>query len=174
MKPTPPSAIPEKSGEKSLRLFGGAFLIALLVYAAAYLLIENRRTRKGPWEVSFWVENRTPVVAINQVALGITNAQIHFPGESAAWTNGRVTLRFGEARAVPFEVPFGRCIFMDATFLPGTLTFQLFGHEIELLPRVIMIDHEERPWRRGEPILLRPSPNLRSSDAPGQTNPPPR
>jgi hypothetical protein len=35
---------------------------------------------------------------------------------------------------------------MDTTFLPGTITFQLFGHEIELMPRVMMIDHEEKQW----------------------------
>jgi len=35
---------------------------------------------------------------------------------------------------------------MDTTFLPGTVAFQLFGHEIELLPRVLIIDHEEHPW----------------------------
>jgi hypothetical protein len=41
---------------------------------------------------------------------------------------------------------------MDSTFLPGTLTFQFFGHEIELLPRVLIIDHREYPWT-GEPVV---------------------
>jgi hypothetical protein len=45
---------------------------------------------------------------------------------------------------------------MDTTFLPGTVTFELFGHEIELLPRVLMIDHEERPWLSNHPITLYP------------------
>jgi hypothetical protein len=43
---------------------------------------------------------------------------------------------------------------MDPTFLPGTLTFRLFGHEIELLPRVLMLDHQEHLWRSDEVIRL--------------------
>jgi hypothetical protein len=37
-------------------------------------------------------------------------------------------------------------IFQDPTFLPGTVTMRLFGHQIELLPRVLTIDREEYPW----------------------------
>jgi hypothetical protein len=48
---------------------------------------------------------------------------------------------------VPFDVPFGKCVFMDTTFLPGTLAFELFGHEIQLIPRVLTIDKQEQPWR---------------------------
>jgi hypothetical protein len=44
---------------------------------------------------------------------------------------------------------------MDTTFLPGTLTLRAFGHEIEFLPRVMIIDHEEHPWKPGETIELR-------------------
>ena len=55
---------------------------------------------------------------------------------------------------MPYEVPFGNCVFMDTTFLPGTITFQLFGHEIELLPRVLVIDRQEHPWRPDTAIAL--------------------
>jgi hypothetical protein len=41
---------------------------------------------------------------------------------------------------------------MDATSLPGTVAFELFGHEIQLLPRVLTIDNQERPWRSNEII----------------------
>jgi hypothetical protein len=47
---------------------------------------------------------------------------------------------------------------MDTTFLPGTLTFRLFSHELELLPRVLIIDHEEYPWVPGTNIVLHPAP----------------
>ena len=45
---------------------------------------------------------------------------------------------------------------MDTTFLPGTLTFQFFGHEIELLPRVLVLDRQEHPWRSGEVVTVIP------------------
>jgi hypothetical protein len=48
---------------------------------------------------------------------------------------------------VPYEIPFGKCVFMDTTFLPGTMVFDLFGHEIQLIPRVLTIDKTEIPWR---------------------------
>ena len=55
---------------------------------------------------------------------------------------------------MPYEVPFGKCVFMDTTFLPGTVTFELFGHEIELLPRVLIIDRQEHRWQSDAVIVL--------------------
>ena len=43
-------------------------------------------------------------------------------------------------------------IFQDPTFLPGTVTLRQFGHEIELLPRVLIIDKKEIPWRAGKTV----------------------
>jgi len=45
---------------------------------------------------------------------------------------------------------------MDTTFQPGTVVFTNFGHEIQLLPRVLTIDKVERPWQSGTTIDLRP------------------
>jgi hypothetical protein len=73
---------------------------------------------------------------------------------------------FREPKLVPYEVPFGQCVFMDTTFLPGTLTLQLFGHEIELLPRVLVVDRQEHPWRPATAITL-----LRRQSAPVQGEP---
>src|SRR5258707_5489293 len=192
-----------------------AFVIALAVYVIFYQGIEYRRTRKGPWQVTFTQDSAgNPVMVINQPKLSIADAQISFPGrpleamasdkvaadvsrrtllprklaptnvggyalsgfsqrpaihatntvggatfaESSSNSSGtnhqapvvtRQTLIFRQPRQVPYGVPFGKCIFMDMTFLPGTLTFQCFGHEIELLPRVLMIDHEEHQWSSG-------------------------
>jgi len=58
---------------------------------------------------------------------------------------------------VPYEVPFGTCVFMDTTFLPGTVTLRLYGHEIELLPRVLVIDQQEHPWISDSTITLHPA-----------------
>ena len=133
--------------DNPIKHFAFAFAIALLIYFVAYSSIEYRRTRKGPWQVTFKASSDgEPRIIVNQPSLGLTNVEIVFAGEVSALTNIPTTLRFSQPRQVPYEVPFGRCVFMDTTFLPGTLTLQLFGHEIELLPRVMIIDHQEQPW----------------------------
>jgi hypothetical protein len=128
------------------------FGIALLIYAISYTWIEHLRTRKGPWEVRFTNDNSgAPALVINQPALAITNLQITFPGETAR-TNA--SLSFRQPQQVPWDVPYGKCVFMDTTFLPGTITIDLFGHEIELIPRVLTIDHQEMLWESGKTIAV--------------------
>ena len=132
-------------------------MLALAGYIVCYQAIEYRRTRNGPWQVTF---TRTaagaPVILIDQPKLAITNVQLSFAGELLPATNRPVTLVFDQPRPVPYAVPFGDCVFMDTTFLPGTVTFQLFGHEIELLPRVLVLDRQEHPWRSDTAIALSP------------------
>ena len=135
-----------------------AFGIALLIYVTFYTGIEHRRTGKGPWVATFTNDSaKAPAIIINQLALGITNVQITFPGESNSLAEGAHTLQFDEARVVPFDVPFGKCVFLDTTFLPGTVALNLFGHEVQLLPRVLTIDKVERAWHSGEIISLQHS-----------------
>ena len=165
-----------------------AFLLALVGYVFFYQTIEHRRTRKGPWQVTFTSDTAgAPAIVIAQTRLAITNVQISFPGETLPITNaagavafdhGRpespatnrqsvvTTLLFAQPRPVPYEVPFGKCVFMDTTFMPGTVTFDLFGHEIELLPRALIIDRQDHPW---QPDATIPLP--RAPAAPGQVNP---
>jgi hypothetical protein len=134
--------------EGPARHFILAFLLALAGYIVFYQGIEHRRTRNGPWRVTFTTgSGDVPTIVVDQPRLGITNVQIRFAGETLPATNGPATLVFGQPRVVPYEVPFGQCVFMDTTFLPGTVTLQLFGHEIELLPRVLVVDRQEHPWR---------------------------
>lgn len=126
-----------------------AFVLAALAYMLSYNWIEHRRTAKGPWELTFSTNaSGEPQVAIFQARLEITNRLMVFPGQRVPETfkGEPIRLRFDKARSVPFEVPFGQCVFQDATFLPGSVTFRFFGHEIELLPRVMIVDHEEKPW----------------------------
>ena len=133
--------------DNPLKHFALAFLLALIIYAIFYQGIEHRRARKGPWQVTFTNDPAgAPGILINQPKLSISNVQIRFAGETLSSATPAATLIFNQPRKVPYDVPFGKCIFMDTTFLPGTVTFQLFGHEIELLPRVLVIDHEEHPW----------------------------
>ena len=132
-----------------------AFLLALAGYIVFYQSIEYRRTRNGPWRVTFTTSTAdAPMMLVDQPSLAISNVQITFAGEAPPATNSPVTLAFGQPRPVPYAVPFGKCVFMDTTFLPGTVTLQLFGHEIELLPRVLVIDRQEHSWRTDTTIAL--------------------
>ena len=132
-----------------------AFVFALAIYVLVYQLIEHRRTRNGPWQVAFTTNSAgAPLVSIAQPALGITNVQLVFPGGQVPATNLPVVLTFAEPRPVPYALPFGQCVFVDSTFLPGTLTFDMFGHEIELLPRVLILDRKEHPWKSDETIEM--------------------
>lgn len=145
-----------KPGGK-IKHFVLAFVLALGCYALLYSGIEHQRTRKGPWQVMF--TNNTagvPAIIIDQPKLAITGVQINFLEEPTPPTTSLGTLVFQQPQQVPYPVPFGQCIFMDTTFLPGTVTFRLFGHEIKLLPRVLIIDHQEHPWLPHNTIQLHP------------------
>ena len=131
------------------------FALTALLYLIIFQTIEYRRNRNGPWQVTFTHDTtNAPSIIINQPTLGITNTQISFVGESNLPSLGRQTFHFGEARVTPFNVPFGKCVFLDTTFLPGTVALNLFDHEVQLLPRVVTIDKVERPWRSGETISV--------------------
>jgi len=132
-----------------------ALLLAVGCYAVFYPSIEHRRTRKGPWDVTFATTNDVtfsstnadvPLLIINQPKLAITNVQVVFVDQMVRAGKASTNMKFSIPKPVPYEVPFGTCVFMDTTFLPGTVTFELFGHEIELLPRVLVIDRQEHPW----------------------------
>ena len=140
-----------------LKHFVLAFLLAIICYAFFYHNIEHRRTRKGPWEVTFTNDfSGNPAVLINQPRLAITNAQIIFTNQRAGPASIPGTVVFNQPRPVPYDVPFGKCVFMDTTFLPGTVTLKLFDHEIELVPRVLVIDGQEHPWLSESTITLHP------------------
>ena len=128
-----------------------AFGLAVLIYILFYSVINYRRTHNGPWSVAFTNSAGTSVMLVNQPKIGITNLQILFVGQTNQQTG---SFEFSQARAVPFDVPFGKCVFMDPTFLPGTIAFDVFGHEIQLMPRTLTIDGKEMPWRSDTVIPL--------------------
>ena len=132
-----------------------AFGIAVLLYVVTYSAIEHRRASKGAWQITFGHEETgAPAILINQPGIGLTNVRISFASATSTLTNGSVMLEFKEARRTPFDVPFGRCVFLDTVFLPGTIVLDMFGHQIQLMPRVLTVDGVERPWRSGERITL--------------------
>ena len=175
--------------EGALKHFFLALLLAVLGYVLFYYGIEHWRTRKGPWRVTFTTTAQAPAILIAQPSLGVTNVQVRFAADSLASSNLTgtpapehlqatspatnspalpITLTFGQLRPLPYEVPFGKCIFLDTTSLPGTVVLELLGHEIELLPRTLVIDRQEHAWRPGLNLRLPPSP------APPDATRPPR
>ncbi len=158
----------------AIRHFVLAFILALVCYAVFYRAIEHRRIRKGPWVVTFTnapagtPARPAPAIVVNQPRLAVTNVQISFAEEPSPPTNALGTLVFNQPQPVPFPIPFGRCVFMDTTFLPGTVTFQFFGHEIQLLPRALTIDHQEHPWVSDSTITLHPVQGAEHSARPSQ------
>src|ERR1044071_9540073 len=97
---------------------GIAFAIALALYIVAYRAIEGRRTHQGPWQVTFTnTPDGHPKLIIQQPRLGLTNVEIIFLAAeistNSVTTNFPARLVFDVPRPVPFQLPFGRCIFMD-------------------------------------------------------------
>jgi hypothetical protein len=134
------------------------FLACVVFYAAGFATVQWWRERRGPWEVTFLLHGQgVPAIQINQRHLGIRDVTITFPGTNLPPRAEPATVRFddpGKAEAIPF----GKVRFLDTTFLPGTVTFDLFGHELELLPRTLIVDKRERPWHPGEAFELRAGP----------------
>jgi len=131
------------------------FAVTVALYLAIFYGIEHVRSRKGPWEVTFTHDAAgAPTLVISQPKLNVHDLKIVFPGEQSAGFSGTRKVVFATPQPVPYEVPFGRCVFEDLTFLPGTVTLHLFGHEIELIPRVLTLDKREHPWASGATLSL--------------------
>lgn len=132
------------------------FIVALCGYVAFFAIDQHLRGRHGPWQVAFARdESGAPKIVIDQPRLGVTNVQVVFLGESV--TNQPASVAF----ARPLQtIPFGKVKFEDLTYLPGSVALDLFGHEIELLPRTLYVNKQERPWRSGEVLRLQPGEKL--------------
>ena len=121
------------------------FAIAAALYISCFRLIEYFREVKGPWQVHFRTDDiGEPSVSVAHEKLAISNVTFVFPGERVAQTNMDDMVEFDAPKT---NAPFGRIVFIDTTFLPGTVTFDLFGHEIELLPRTLVLNLKEVPWK---------------------------
>ena len=129
------------------------FPVVLVAYLATFYGCERWRAHNGPWEVTFTTNALgQPVMRAAQTSLHLSNVQIAFAGES--FTNAPETVRFDR---VLRPVPFGKVIFEDLTALPGVITLDLFGHEIELLPRVLIVNKKEVSWQSGLSLVLSPT-----------------
>lgn len=142
------------------RILGIAFVLAVGLYIASFAWIQHKRDSKGPWQVVFLSDNAgVPYLLISQPSLSITNCKITFSEQHIARPN--------LVRAVYFDgpitnTPFGKVVFQDPTFLPGTVTFDFWGHGVELMPRTLIINKEEIPWQSNTNITLRGAGQLES------------
>lgn len=128
-------------------------LVSLGLYIVFFSWMEQRRYKNGPWEVTFTQQDDRPTLLLSHPRFGITNVVIQFVG-GALTTNLPQTVRFQHGQVAPLDLPFGKCVFLDTLFLPGTVACELFGHQIQLMPRTLTIDRTARPWTSGEKILL--------------------
>ncbi len=133
------------------------FLVILFIYVNAFTWIEHVRNRQGPWVLTFTTETNAPVILINQPVLHLKNLKLIFPGATTT-SNVSETIPFAGAHQVPFDLPFGQCVFLDTISLPGTVALKVFGHEIQLMPRVLTIDAKEQAWKSEAVIPLTVKP----------------
>ena len=133
--------------------FVAAGLAILGLYFVVFYGIEGCRKAKGPWRVAFST-NRTPAIQITQARLKVA-CTIRFHDEAAETTNAL-------PREVAFDrpkksVPFGHVIYEDLMQLPGVVTLDLFGHEVELLPRTLIVNKRAIPWTAQMAVDLWPT-----------------
>jgi hypothetical protein len=129
-----------------------ASLSAAVLYFATFYVIEHFRNVKGPWQVAFRSDAQgQPAIDVSHEKLNISHVSFVFVGERIDQTNTSSTVFFDSPKT---NIPFGKVLFLDTTFLPGTVTFSLFGHEIELLPRTLVVNLKELPWKSEMTIQL--------------------
>ena len=129
-----------------------AFALAALLYVVAYRWIQYRREFRGPWVVTFQSDtNGTPSIIVSQPALNIADQKIIFADQKVADTNLSRAFRYDGPKT---NASFGEVVFQDPTFLPGTITFNFWGHGVELMPRTMVIDQKEVAWHSQTNLVL--------------------
>ena len=140
------------------------FAVTVVGYIAFYQLDRWLRLRHGAWEITFATEGGAPSLTIDEPALKIANVKLAFAGETISNLPTPVAWRFDDVTKT--NLPFGQVVFLDLTYLPGGVTMNFFGHEIELLPRTLVVNRKEVPWASGKTITLAPDQKLPPDPAP--------
>lgn len=156
-----------KASRPALFKLLGLFLTILTIYGLAFLLDGFFRMRKGPWLAVFSAISPTQLeLSVYQPTLGINGVKITIQREaleSVELTQGRV-----EFRNPNQPLPFGQLIYTDLTFLPGVVTMEIEGHQIELMPRALVVNRKPIPWDRLDPLDLKPRDRLPEGPLPPQ------
>lgn len=134
------------------------FGVVLILYGVVFQGIEYWRHKEGPWVVDFLADARgQPSLLVQEKRLGIANLRITFAEETApqsALTNLPQRVIFD----APLKaIPFGKRLHEDLTALPGVETFDMFGHFVELAPKVLTLNQERRPWLSNTNLVLQPT-----------------
>jgi hypothetical protein len=133
-----------------------SFALAVVIYVAGFWGIERRRVVKGPWVVEFVSDAAArPSLRISQRKLGISE-ELDFPNAQVERPNISERVFFDGTRT---NLPFGEMLLQDALYLPGTVTMRVCGHQVEVLPRTLIVDNQERPWRAGEVVVITDPPS---------------
>ncbi|MFM1945210.1 MAG: hypothetical protein RI897_4192 [Verrucomicrobiota bacterium] len=120
-----------------------ALLASLVFYVGGFSLNEYLRQRRGPWEITFASPNaQTTSITITQPHLRIGPVTLNFTNATELLPSAK-TVRFDTARTT---IPLGQVKYDDLTYLPGVVTLDLLGHEIEVLPRLLYIDRQPFQW----------------------------
>ena len=134
------------------------FFVVLALYLLIFHSTEYWRQRKGSWEVDFITDaTANPSIVVYQPRLNISSLELLFPGEKAPKSNFSQRVSFDRPLN---KVPFGRVLYEDLTVLPGVITFDLFGHEVELMPRTLIVNKQEVAWKSESVIELWPTNKL--------------
>ena len=128
------------------------FVVAVIFYFLAYGWMSRWQTGRGPWQVEF-TTNQTGVaqIVIAQPALGLSNITLRFEGETLAPTNHPGIVLFSKPRQA---TPFGELIYDDLMRQPGVITLDMFGHEVELIPKHLILNRQPVSWTNNIVISL--------------------
>jgi hypothetical protein len=136
--------------EGILKHIAAALVIAVVFYFVTFTWIERRRAANGPWQITFRSDVAgVPALSIAESKLNISQT-VQFP-RGKTTPNLSQTITFGTD---PPDLPFGELVYHDPTFLPGAVTMRLFGHQFELVPRVLYIDGKEHLWHSNNVITV--------------------
>lgn len=142
-----------KSSIATLRSVAITFVAAVVFYLLAYSWMSKRQTGKGPWMVDFATNSAgVPELIISQKSLGISNITVRFEGEQLAPTNTTGTVSFNTPQK---RTPFGRTIYDDLMFQPGSVALDCFGHVVEMIPSALGLDAQRIAWKSGDSHTLR-------------------
>ncbi len=136
----------ENKTDGLLKPFAVVAIVSLIFYAVGFSWIQHRRTARGPWEIEFRASaDGVPSLVVSQANLNVFET-IVFPTNKVSAQNLPQTVRFGPNST---NFPCREMKYQDSMYLPGTVTIDLFGHEVELIPRVLQIDAREYSWQSG-------------------------
>ena len=135
------------------------FFVVAGLYLALFYGTEYLNHRRGAWEVQFMSDEMgNGSIVIDEPKLKISSVEIIFTSEKVSPTNLSQKVVFERPfTTLPAPMPIGEVIYEDLRSLPGVVTFNFFGHEIELLPRVLIVNKKEIPWKSEMVLELSPA-----------------